>query len=517
MAKFPIQRSERTISGQAPAVRANYDTSTGEAQLWNTIGDSTMKISQTFMAIEQKKLEAIDLKSEMAIRNDYNKALADFETIKETTPPEEWDKKYDEIITQAKNKSSDYDMSQDKYDYLVNDIYGSGDGRIVGQSDVVRAKVQTGAIKQINKDNQVVAGVGLSDAFKSGDPAKIAQAEESFFKAHKTIRPEIVRDLYNKQRYDAVKERYQNIAAATPEQAIEMFQKKKDALTEGQADEDGLGASDYTSLIDYANTIKKQNEVTINDNYDLEAGKFTESVTKGMLDGTLTETDIWKMPIPVDEEKRADADDLRSKWVNIFRANIDRKIAQKDLERKKELDAKYNPETVAALNAQATAIDSLTSKNIFNNVAAQAMVDGKIKEPEYIEMMKIVNSKLSPIIKNAIKTYTDQYNDMGLIGSYTITNIDLWSYERMKYLNSIGEEFDAIEIRGDFETQAQAKKWSLIQVEKEIRTEIENLNEKSKGAMTQAEMDEIALRVQRRWLNKNKNVLLKEYETWKTR
>lgn len=511
MAKFPIYRSERTISGQAPAVRANYDPSTGSSQLIGAISDSVGKLSQTFMAIEQKKLEAIDLKSEMAIRNDYNKALADFETIKETTPPEEWDKKYDEIITQAKNKSSDYDMSQDKYDYLVNDIYGSGDGRIVGQSDVVKAKVQTGAIKQINKDNQVVAGVGLSDAFKSGDPAKIAQAEESFFKAHKTIRPEIVRDLYNKQRYDAVKERYQNIAAATPEQAIEMFQKKKDALTEGQADEDGLGASDYTYLIGYANTIKKQNEVTINDNYDLEAGKFTESVTKGMLDGTLTETDIWKMPIPVDEEKRADADDLRSKWVNIYRSNIDRKLSANDAEKKAKIDAKYNPVKVSELKAMAE--DTTNKKDIteLQTAAAAAMADGIIKESEYISMLDTANTKYDSIIKNTIKAQVGNYSDVALAGT-SGEDILLWTQERIKDLKERGLPADSLAIRDEFVYIAQAKRWSVNQFQQAIEDAV-----KKQEITNPDDIEKIALRLQRIWLSKPKTQLVDEYNTWKTR
>lgn len=191
MAKFPIQRSERTISGQAPAVRANYDTSTGEAQLWNTIGDSTMKISQTLMAIEQKKRDAIDLKSEMAIRNDFHQALAEFETIKETTPPEEWDKKYDEIVGKAKSRASNYDMSQDKSDYLLTSIYGSGNGEIFGEVDVIRAREQGNAIKQINKDNQTVADYSLYQAHVSGNEDEIKAAESAYDRAYNDVNKEV--------------------------------------------------------------------------------------------------------------------------------------------------------------------------------------------------------------------------------------------------------------------------------------------------------------------------------------
>ena len=88
MAEFPISRTDAVPSGQAPAVRANLDVSTGEAGVWSGMGE----LGQAIFAIGQKRKEKdnrIALSNAVSALDAYeNKQLLDLRDVQFATVDE---------------------------------------------------------------------------------------------------------------------------------------------------------------------------------------------------------------------------------------------------------------------------------------------------------------------------------------------------------------------------------------------------------------------------------------------
>jgi hypothetical protein len=196
MAKFPIIKTQRTVPGQSPAVRANIDVSTDAGVVSSAIRQGGARVAgalqrgaaQDFAEDEaahqrRLKLEEADQKNRDTLgRAEINTARTklqeEYDTFAETATPEELEKWWDDEKRQADiDGMITADLSDEEADIQRQKnaaFFSIGKTKALGQ----RVERNKGAALR-------AADESLTSVYREGDDKKIAQAELDFARVNK--------------------------------------------------------------------------------------------------------------------------------------------------------------------------------------------------------------------------------------------------------------------------------------------------------------------------------------------
>ena len=518
MEKFPIYRSTKQLPGVGTAVRANYNTDTGEAQMWGAVGNAASAVERTFtklekqkQAIEQKRMDMEDFNFDAQANSIREIDDAEFEVYKRDNPPDTWEAEKARRV-EAREKVIG------EFPYNNQDSQNSQKLKGETRKEIGEAKVFIDSTKGIAAATIEVQEKAFITGVRTGDPVMQADAEEALRSVQKGMNSELLdskildlRTVGEEMRHKDAVERIEQEAAANPDQIQAEIIQEKEVRKKGDGSEKykDVTDKDLGKAYKYAKSAKVTMEVKVNDDYDLKTGKAVEDFTKAIQDGTFTEDMVWGAAIDVSPEKAADLGALRDRWAGIARGINERKLALTDKTKAKAIKEKYNPSLVSMLKTQAENAKSDAEVQAIISNASSALAESQINGDDLESITVKATNKFVSLVDTTISDMETDYKRVALVGTDDNSLVN-W-VKAQTILKPAGVKLDSAQLLKDFYSVAKAKNWSVNETTRVVvdKVEKENITDLDK-------IRKLYLQTQRRWLNKSDTQLVKEYNTWLT-
>ena len=396
---FPIVGARQEL-GFTPtrAVRANIDVRTGDVGA--AIGQGVVQLAglalkkkkrqdENRRRIEEKRRQMQDANSAVVANKLRDTATTEFETFKLTNPQETWEqfriKQTEEVATQI----GELDFSPDAAETqrVKSEAYTS----------VETAKSLTQATRQLREDTIAAQTKAMTEAFRSGDMARIAEASRRFAdnganmgkdKAEVLSDIKIAKEAGEKLRKQDTLDGWQDRIAENPVTTEQVLEGELAARKQnkGVISEDELTSSDIQSLLNTATNRKSQlladTQAAVNKkNKELET-KLHDDISSG--DASITDIQNSDLPAPNKRRLEKDLGDIAKRNVNRMWAIQDTPLVSS------KVNAMLNDieSGIVDINESRTALSalanektkdgrSIVSKATFDKTMAQFKTDGR--------------------------------------------------------------------------------------------------------------------------------------------
>lgn len=168
MAKFPIVRTERTVSGRGPSVRADLDVRTGARE----VAEAVSGLGEALFGIGLKRQQMTDANSSVQAQKLRNLADEEYKQFKAVNPQEMWQgfrrEQTERVGREVGNLPfSPFALEEER---IRSEMY----------SEVSTAEALTEATLQLRRDTIDALTEDLVDAFRSNDPQRITDSSTRF-------------------------------------------------------------------------------------------------------------------------------------------------------------------------------------------------------------------------------------------------------------------------------------------------------------------------------------------------
>ena len=405
MAKFPIVRAREEL-GFTPstAVRANVNVRTGEEAIGRAVaglGGAIAGEGQRLNAIRAKRQQMTDANS--SVQADKLRQVADeeYKQFKATNPQETWEdfrtkqtEKVGEEVASLLFSNSTLEQQRIKSEQY---------------SDVSSARALTDATLQLRKDTIDTQSEALTDAFRSADPERIAEATKRYIdnganmgkdKVEVLSDIKIAREAGEKLRKKDTLDRWRDRIAENPVVMAEMLNGELEARKKdkGIVSEEELTSADIQSLINTATNRQAQLLANTQQTINAKNKALETQLHDDIVSGKANITDISKSGLPAENKRRLERD-----LADVPKRDIARTWAIQDSARAtKEINAVLS-------NQEAGAIDINEARSIVSKIAREETEDKRS-----ILTKKTFDRTMEQIRKggrDAIDLFTDEQTD----------------------------------------------------------------------------------------------------------
>ncbi len=520
MAEFPIVEARQEL-GVTPtrAVRANIDVRTGEGEVGAAIGQGLVagakelqKRSVREELLRQKNRDNLDSLSERKadIRRKLTKANID--TMKSSTPPENWEEETLKIVNEGNEEISGFDFSSQAL--IKQQIIMNGDSRVIPKevfADAARV-ISTAAVRSAEEM--------LTDAYRLQLP-DLPQRNINFINTlgdngiaakdivlRRDAAEEAGGELRNK---DAVKT-MREVAAFSPQAVIKQMTDLQEARKQGIEDTSALEDTDVISIIRSAESALKEKTAGRTEQFNLITGQTVTAWTDKIADPTqdLTETEVWNTPIVVSPEFEKDIGELRNIWAAIARGQAERKLKLQEGTDKKAREEAYDPQFAGELKARAKAAESETDIQSVLLDAADALNSDIIDDADMEIITENSRTRFDTALDSTLASIERDFSSI-VLADRGPSSLVSWVQSQAILARATDTEIDSEELINRFVFVSKAKRWAIQQADRQIREWAEKPENEKKN------LDQIraqGLATQRAWLNKSDVVLANEYRLW---
>ena len=282
-----------------------------------------------------------------------------------------------------------------------------------------------------------------------------------------------------------------------------------------------VSSQDLNSAKQLAQSTIVSNKNELQKQYDIEIGNFTSSVTKGIREGTITEADVWQMPIPVAIEKQADADAVRKMWAGTVDGLVSRQAAMQVASKKKDREDAYNPSLVSMLKTEARQADSSFVRLDVKRRAAAALAADEINDADYEYIATGADASFKTVVDKTIDDSEVQLKSILLRGTSSESLVP-WMQAQAIGMRAADKDMTleiSAKLMADFAEVGRAKEWAVDQVRRDVEFSIGSLKPEGEvvGPPKEIRVDDVRLqflRSQKIWLRKTDSQIVEEYRAW---
>lgn len=436
MARLPLTQSQGQAQGansQLLNTQGIDVAAAGRQQALQSVeqaGRALTEEGMVFAAIQKKKQQAVDLKSEMAIKADYNAALAGHAMFQAENPPELWEKDISDRLHKSFADSNKYEMTENNREMVIGGIYGSGTGdkRVYGQVDTDIAKVHIDTVKRITDDNIKTADAVYYSAMTLNNPntpdgaEKIANSRQTWYKSRVNQNEKISVIEEQKLIRNANIQRLKNEAVVNPDAVIT----KMDSVIsdDSSVSKETFSNEDAQDIKNYAGSVKRQNQINEDKQLDLALSETLPQLTTMLQQddyvGIQNTINKFKPSInisPVNQEKYAT---FIKRWKDIAQGGLENTDMTKNVNNYRVID-KFDNDAFKVSRGEMTRDEFLT------NVETEFYVNKAFTPSERDKIIKKLDEPLSPIQQEVLNRYYTEASELitgerpGILGGLALT------------------------------------------------------------------------------------------------
>ncbi|KKL86023.1 hypothetical protein LCGC14_1948870, partial [marine sediment metagenome] len=458
-------------------------------------------------------LDSLSARKADKVRDLTNAQIA---TMKTNTPPEKWEEETLKLVTNGNGQITGFDFSPNAM--AEQQIISDGDLATLPELAFAAGSraISTATIKSETER--------LTDDFRSGKEG-MARRTVKFIEIMRNngLSSEAIVTLIKaakeggkKGREDDAVNAVRNAAAEQPVVATEAIDKELAQRKKGDVENFiDVSSEELLSAKKLAKSTIVSNSNVIQEEFDIAVGQATTNVIDGIRNKTITEADIWSMPIGVDPSKEGDVGAWRSTWATTVRLIGERKRAIQEGRNKDAREKAYDPALVAALKTEARAAKSTVAIQNIEERAAKALSRDFINDDDLESVSVSANATFETAVDKTLDESESQLSGIMLQGTSTVSLVP-WLQSQALAITLTGRKFtaeDSTNLLKTFQDVGKAKQWAVDQTRRDVDAEIAK-QRKAKQDVSVNDVRLIYLRTQKEWLRKSDTQLTEEYTEW---